>query len=627
MSDTSQPNTQRDWVLFGLRWLYLLALGALALLSGSTGGATADTNNAVLLAVGVGVLANLMLALLLIVRTHPDLVEAVILLGDLAVVGGFVYISAGDPIMLTVAVGGVLFSGLLRPEMRWGLIHTGAVVAVAVIVVLLTLDTTPSVPVVEQLALPMLILIMLGAVALATSYGLEQQLHNWRRGWEKSGRANSDQVRELRKRARAIYSLSSTMGSTLNYEKVLEAALHAGQLGLATSERDAARLSAAVLLFEPDGSALHVVQGRQLTRNDHQVVIPGRQGVVAEALRDAVPKFATSAARDPELQYFAGFHTARSVMCVPLCAGFDNFGVLIYASDKQNAFNEEHVEVLAALGIQATIALQNALLYRNLAQEKERLIDVEEDARRKLARDLHDGPTQTVAAIAMRMSIIYKMLEREPDKVPEEIKKVEELARQTTKEIRQLMFALRPLVLESQGLAAALDQLAEKMQDTHNQGVTSQVEPGIERYLNHHQQGVLFYIIDEAVNNARKHAQAALIEIRIWTQGDVIVAVIKDNGVGFDVDKVQSQYENRSSSSLGMVNMRERVALLEGTLTLDSAVGKGTTITIVVPMHAGKGVHRNGDVTRPMATNGTRPNGQRMRSKLAQAAERRSRQR
>jgi signal transduction histidine kinase len=76
---------------------------------------------------------------------------------------------------------------------------------------------------------------------------------------------------------------------------------------------------------------------------------------------------------------------------------------------------------------------------------------VEEDARKKLARDLHDGPTQTISAIAMRMSYVYRLLERDPEQVPAELKKVEELARNTTKEIRNLLFGLRPLVLESQG--------------------------------------------------------------------------------------------------------------------------------------------------------------------------------
>jgi signal transduction histidine kinase len=235
-----------------------------------------------------------------------------------------------------------------------------------------------------------------------------------------------------------------------------------------------------------------------------------------------------------------------------------------------------------AIGTQATIALHNAVLYRNLLDEKERIVEVEEDARKKLARDLHDGPTQNVSAIAMRMSYIYRLLERRPDEVPAELKKVEDLARRTTKEIRDMLFTLRPLVLESQGLSAALEQLCQKTLETHGQHVAARVGPDVESVLDSHQQGVIFYIVEEAVGNARKHAEAELISIDIHRRNDVMVVEISDNGVGFDSDAVNANYDQRGS--LGMVNMRERAELLSGTLRIESAEGQGTKITIVFPL-------------------------------------------
>jgi len=93
------------------------------------------------------------------------------------------------------------------------------------------------------------------------------------------------------------------------------------------------------------------------------------------------------------------------------------------------------------------------------------MIEVQEEARKKLARDLHDGPTQSVSAIAMRLNLIRMMLTRAPEKVEDELIRAEDLARRTTKEIRHMLFTLRPLVLESQGLHAALEAMAEKMLD------------------------------------------------------------------------------------------------------------------------------------------------------------------
>src|SRR5690606_1287600 len=103
------------------------------------------------------------------------------------------------------------------------------------------------------------------------------------------------------------------------------------------------------------------------------------------------------------------------------------------------------------ISTQVTVALQNAALYQNILEEKERIVEVEEDARKKLARDLHDGPTQSVAVIAMRMNHIKRIILDSPQQAIEEAGKVEDLARKTTKEIRHMLFTLRPLILETQG--------------------------------------------------------------------------------------------------------------------------------------------------------------------------------
>jgi signal transduction histidine kinase len=188
-----------------------------------------------------------------------------------------------------------------------------------------------------------------------------------------------------------------------------------------------------------------------------------------------------------------------------------------------------------------------------------------------------------VAAIAMRANYIRRLMERDMKGAAEEIYKVEELARKTTKEIRHMLFTLRPLVLESQGLVAALQSLADKMRENFNQEVLVESDSIAEEKLDIHSQGVLFYIVEEAVGNARKHAQAEKIWVRLkMRSAEICVLEIQDNGVGFDVNAVMGSYENRGS--LGMVNLRERTELVNGTMTLDSAPGKGTKITFLIPL-------------------------------------------
>jgi signal transduction histidine kinase len=256
---------------------------------------------------------------------------------------------------------------------------------------------------------------------------------------------------------------------------------------------------------------------------------------------------------------------------------------MIFAHPDANYFNSDRRDMLDMIGRQSVVAIQNARLYQDLVEEKERMIDVHEEARKKLARDLHDGPTQSVAAMAMRINIARRLVEKDPKSAVDELSKIEELAHRTTKEIRHMLFTLRPLVLESQGLAAALKSMADKMRETYNQNVTVNIDENIATQMEMGKQGVIFYIIEEAINNARKHASAANIWVRLNTfQVGLALLEIEDNGVGFDVEAVNKAYENRSS--LGMVNLRERTELVNGLLNIQSAIGKGTKVQVYIPL-------------------------------------------
>jgi signal transduction histidine kinase len=162
--------------------------------------------------------------------------------------------------------------------------------------------------------------------------------------------------------------------------------------------------------------------------------------------------------------------------------------------------------------------------------------------------------------------------------------KIEDLARRTTGEIRHMLFTLRPLVLESQGLVAAFEAMAEKMHDTYNQNVIIDADGNVIPDLELGKQTIVFYIAEEAVNNARKHAQAGHIWVRLKPMEEGLVLLeIEDDGVGFNVGAVDSTYEKRGS--LGLVNIRERAELINGISHIDSAEGKGTRIRVVIPLN------------------------------------------
>ena len=170
---------------------------------------------------------------------------------------------------------------------------------------------------------------------------------------------------------------------------------------------------------------------------------------------------------------------------------------------------------------------------------------------------------------------------RDPGRARAELERLEDLAHRTVKEIRSMLFTLRPIILETEGLVAALNQYAENLQENDGLPIRVQAENYQDR-LDSETQGVVFAILEEAINNARKHAQASIIQVRLRVERDLFVAQVTDDGCGFDVQAVESNYSSRGS--LGMINLRERAELVGGTLNIESSPGRGTRITLLVPL-------------------------------------------
>lgn len=389
-----------------------------------------------------------------------------------------------------------------------------------------------------------------------------------------------------RTRLHALYNLLSSLTSSLNYQRILDNALDISASVLSAQNAPTDRLVSAVLLFSDSKATpveLTVGSARRFTPADSRVVLNGTSGFIGRTIDEGAPGFLKDFLEDPELGRVVALRTCNVVFCIPLRAGLNTYGVMLFAHPDVEYFEPVRRETLEIIANQAVIAIQNARLYIDLEQEKERMVEIQEETRKKLARDLHDGPTQSVAAVAMRVNFARRLVERDPKAAAEELFKIEELARKTTKEIRHMLFTLRPLVLESQGLEAALQSMSEKMNETYGQKVLVSVDPSVTSRLESSRQAVIFFIVEEAVNNARKHAQAVNIWIRVKPlEEDFSLIEIEDDGVGFNVGEVDAYYDKRGS--LGMVNMRERAELVNGVLHVESSEGQGTRVQVVLPL-------------------------------------------
>ena len=588
------------WAILAQRAVFLLVTSlAIYLLRTKFSEASPETND-LLIAGGIGGAIVAVLAATVFIRAFRIVTPYILFAADVFLAGIYVYLSDGSPLLLAGIAGFLAVSGLLHAGTTWGSLHATGVIAVTLgVIVYLTGQDALDNQVDMDLLLDTYTLPVLSLLLVVLSVGIWQAVNSFYTSYaDRDIKAIQQEtealVTTMRERARSISEMSATLSSTLNYDKILEAALNIGQLSVRPMPGQ--RIASLVLLFGASEDHLYVAASRGLRHNDDALSIPATQGVIATTLDECEPYIGKIAAQDPVLRNFSGLRDIRSFVCLPLHAHYDNYGVLIYGSSKPDAFDPDSIDTLTSIGVQTTVALQNAVLYENLREEKERIIQMEEDARKALVRDLHDIPTQTISAVAMRLRIIQRLMDTSPDEVPGELETAEGMAVRATEEIRHVLFKLRPLALESQGLSAALEQLSEKLQQTYKQAAQFKVHPEVEYYLDSTQQGALFYLIEEAVNNARKYAEASLIKVQAVRQNNFIVVRISDNGVGFDAAQVNASYDERGS--FGMVNMRERAELLEGTLKLESKPGKGTTITVLIPIDLSRTNGHHAD-TRP----------------------------
>ncbi len=566
MRSSSSRASQIDWLISILRWVLLFSVLGVVLLSPTRGNAADFTSlQQTLLILLVAAGCNLFFMVMMVFEAVSSRLIAV----------GSLIIDVVVALGLLLATGGAtspLFYYLLFPILTAALRFNGWIAA-ALALLLGMIYFVLGGPWTN-----LVVLLIVALVSGALGSVIRRQTLDMRQAEEES---ELRRLRSTREQARAIFEMASTLSATLNYQRILDAVLDVSMLGLKEMGPKSTRIVSMVLLLSNQG--ILVGASRHLAGYDERTPLQlNDEGAVSRTLTSAEPVICESPSHDSELAAYSALHRCVTAVCVPLRAGFENYGVAVFASPDRGVFTPDNIDVLTAVCNQATIALQNAQLFESLQSEKARIVEIEEDARKKLARDLHDGPTQSVAAIAMRVNYARQLLQRAPARVPEELEKIETLARATTKEIRQMLFTLRPLVLETQGLKAALETLAQKLHDTDPSLYIHLELDDLAEKLDKDVQSMIFYVVEEAVGNARKHAEATDIWIRMQRDNGEYVIEVRDNGHGFDVGKVQSNYDKRGS--LGMVNMSERAEVLKAKLSIASAIGQGTRVNLRLPL-------------------------------------------
>jgi signal transduction histidine kinase len=258
----------------------------------------------------------------------------------------------------------------------------------------------------------------------------------------------------------------------------------------------------------------------------------------------------------------------RSFLGVPIVAPAGVIGAF-YLTEKLDApdFSDEDEELIGLLAAHAAIAIANARLHE---QARELSIAAE---RNRLALDLHDAVSQKLFALVLSAEAARTLLERDPAAASDQVEKLQGQAQEALEELRSLVFELRPPDLEKDGLAGALRKHVELLGRLGEQELEFVVDDGIPADL--HRDGEVLRIAQEALQNARKHAQANHVAVRLRIDEDGLLLEVEDDGVGFDPDAPATR-----SRRLGLTSMEERAQRVGGTLEIRSAPGAGTTIRL-----------------------------------------------
>lgn len=214
------------------------------------------------------------------------------------------------------------------------------------------------------------------------------------------------------------------------------------------------------------------------------------------------------------------------------------------------------------------------------AREKQefslKIIQAQEEERRRISREIHDGPAQMLANILLRSELIEKAANKgDIEHAIEELKNIREMVRSTLYEVRHIIYDLRPMALDDLGLVPTIKRYIATTSEYHQIEIDFKPIGKITR-LSQEYEIAFFRLLQESIQNAIKHAEASQIKVRLEIGEKTVTMVVQDDGKGFDPTL---KYEN----SFGLVGMRERVDMLNGEITIDSKIGKGTRIYIQVP--------------------------------------------
>ena len=298
----------------------------------------------------------------------------------------------------------------------------------------------------------------------------------------------------------------------------------------------------------------------------------------------------------------SGYKTI-SVLTIPMKNHDNNVTGVIQLINKKKAdkilsFNSMDELIMNSLAGQAAVALENNLLYRDmqlllhdykqqnnhLVLLSRKILKADEEERKRIAREIHDGPAQSAVNLSFKLEICKRYLaDSRLEELSDELNNFGGLVHSTVNEIRTIIYDLKPSNLEN-GLISAIGSHIEAF--SQNTGLNTDFkhsgkDSGVEYYLT----STIYRMLQEALSNVNKHADAQNVAINLTISEDSILLSISDDGRGFDPEGLKTRKFDKLKGGFGLEGIRERIELVRGVMKIDSAPGKGTILTLKIPLY------------------------------------------
>lgn len=211
-----------------------------------------------------------------------------------------------------------------------------------------------------------------------------------------------------------------------------------------------------------------------------------------------------------------------------------------------------------------------------------KIIKAQEEERQRVARDIHDGPAQTMSNVVLKAELCERLIDTDMDRAKNEIQDLKSVVRECLNDVRKIIYNLRPMSLDDLGVIPTLQRYVFKIQEESGVNISFKYR-GCFDDISSVVCLTTFRIIQEALSNIRKHSKAENAVVNLESSDTELKLYIYDDGEGFDT-KAKNAFSQDSNSGFGLMSMKERIDLLNGRLLLNSSIGKGTRINIVIPL-------------------------------------------